>query len=97
MTPQRITVERIALTLEGWPVAQAQLLAAQLQAAMAGQAPAAARDGLGGPPDDEAASGELVTRLAGPALVAAVAARLMARIGAAAADDHTPQEAPPWP
>ncbi len=101
MTLQRITVDRIALTLDGLPAAQAELLAAQLQAALSAQAwPAQAEDDPSAATVPEApaapGSGTLDTRLAGPALVHAVAARLMDLIGAAAVVG-TPQEVAPWP
>lgn len=84
MTLRRITVERIALNLEGLPVAQAELLAAQLPAALAAQAFAPT-------PDGEAQRGEeLRTDLTSQALVTAVAARLAGLLASAA-------EAPPWP
>lgn len=84
MTLRRITVDRIALNLEGLPVAQAELLAAQLQAALAAQAFAPAPDGDAQPGE------ELRTNLTGQALVTAVAARLAGLLASAA-------EAPPWP
>ena len=85
MTLRRITVDRIALHLEGLPAGQAELLAAQLQAALAAQAFGAS--GAGG---DAPAGGELHTDLTGEALVAAVAARLAAMVAAS-------PETPPWP
>ncbi len=105
MTMQRITVDRIALTLDGLPAAQAELVAAQLQAALSAQpwpadtsadpaaAPAAASTpDISGDPGDAT----LETRLAGPELVHAVAARLMDLIGQSA-EIRSPQEVPPWP
>ena len=101
MTIQRITVDRIALTLDGVPAAQAELLAAQLQAALSAQAWPAQAEGdpsAANEPEGPAAHGSdpLDTRLAGPELVHAVAARLMDLIGAAAVV-RTPREVAPWP
>ena len=101
MTIPRITVDRIALTLDGVPAAQAELVAAQLQAALAAQpwpADPAGDPAAASAPDVTATPGNdtLETRLAGPELVHAVAARLMDLIGLAA-EVRTPQEVPPWP
>ena len=101
MTLHRITVDRISLTLDGLPAAQAELLAAQLQSALAAQpwpAQADADPQASGIADAPApADGDtLETRLAGPALVQAVASRLMDLIGLAA-QARTPQEVAPWP
>ncbi len=101
MTMSRITVDRIAITLDGVPAAQADLLAAQLQAALAAQPWPAdpAGDPAAASAPDIAASPDaatLETRLAGPELVHAVAARLVDLIGLAA-EVRTPQEVPPWP
>ncbi len=106
MTRQRITVDRIDLTLDGWGGAQAELLAGQLQAALAAQAWAGE---TAGDPAGAAAAGHgtadlgafpdpatMETPLAGPALAQAVAARLMTLISQAA-EVHPPQEVPPWP
>lgn len=120
MSLRRIDVDRIVLTLEGLPVAQAELVAAQLQAAMAAQPwplPQAAAGPVAGDsgaaPEGVEASLEVPSRLAGPALVDAVAARLVSRVGAAlrAGPSHiasadllqdpstggAAKEAPPWP
>ncbi len=101
MTVQRITVDRIALTLEGLPAAQAEVLAAQLQAALAAQAwpsQAAADPAAATMPEAAAARGSetLETRLAGPELVHAVAARLVDLIGLAG-EVRPRQEVAPWP
>lgn len=101
MTLRRLDIDRIVLTLQGVPVAQAELLAAQLQAAMAAQpwplAPEAASplaSGTATPPEGEAATLDIPSRLAGPALVQVVAARLMAMAGSAL-DVRTPSQAGP--
>lgn len=98
MTVHRITVDRLSLTLAGLPAAQAEVLAAQLQAAMAAQPwPTETAPDLPETTGDPTADPTtLDTRLAGPELVHAVAARLMHLIAAAAAP-RTPQEAAPWP
>ncbi len=101
MTMQRITVDRIALTLDGLPAAQAELVAAQLQAALSAQpwpADAGADPAAASTPDISGDPGDatLETRLAGPELVHAVAARLMDLIGQSA-EVRSPQEVPPWP
>ncbi len=84
MTLRSLTIDRIALTMEGLPMDQAQLVAAQLESALAGQVWNPPPTGDGQPPDT------LETPLAGPALVQAVAARLVALVGLA-------KEASPWP
>lgn len=87
MILRRIVVDRIELNLEGLPVGQAELVAAQLQAALAAQSFATAEAGDANSPAD----GELRTSLTGEALVRAVAARLAHLVAAA------PQETTPWP
>jgi len=84
MTLRRIVVDRIGLTLDGLPADQAELLAAQLQDALAAHPfPQPVADGAA--PDNE-----LRTDLTGQALVSAVAARLMQLIA-------SEPETPPWP
>lgn len=87
MTLRHIVVDRIELNLDGLPMGQAELLTAQLQAALAAQpfAPAEARA------DSSPPGGELRTSLTGEALVRAVAARLAQLVAA------EPQEPTPWP
>ncbi len=84
MTLRQVTIDRIALTMEGLPLDQAQLVAAQLEAALAAQDWSAPAEG------EEPTAPTLDTHLAGPALVQAVAARLVALVGLA-------KETPPWP
>mgnify|MGYP000287589564 FL=1 len=84
MTLRQVTIDRIALTMEGLPLDQAQFVAAQLESALAGQ------DWSPPPAGDEPPPDTLETHLAGPALVQAVAARLVALVGLA-------KEGPPWP
>ncbi len=101
MTLQRITVDRIDLTLDGLAAAQAESVAAQLQAALSAQPWPLERAGdptstMAPAGTDVPDSATLEARLAGPELVQAVAARLMGLIGLAA-EARTPQEAPPWP
>ena len=92
MTPRRIVLDRIALTLEGLPVAQAELLAANLQAALAAQSFGHLDGG-----DDAASGNALHTDLTGQALVTAVAARLAGLLAAAPEVLAAGPEALPWP
>lgn len=99
MTMQRITVDRLVVTLDGLPAAQAELLAAQLESALAAQPwPAEVGTDLAASGDTDAPAhpggATLETRLAGPEHVHAVATRLMDLIGQSA-EVRTPQEVPP--
>lgn len=98
MTTRRIVVDRMALDLQGVPLAQAQRLAANLQDALASQAAnmtwptgdsAAGLPGRGANARTRATapSASLHTSLTGEALLAAVAARLLDMATEAAAED----------
>jgi len=80
---QRIGIDRIELTLEGIPVDQAQLLATQLEAALAARLRGAF------------AGNRLVDAIAGQ-LTDAIGRRASVRLGAPAARDET-EEQPTWP
>ncbi len=80
MTLRHLTIDRISLSMEGLPVDQAQFVAARLEAALSGAFGAALAAQAGNTVRGTAAA-PLETGLTGPALVQAVAARLVDLVG----------------